>query len=215
MSKLIGAPLSPFVRKVRVYLEERGLPFESEPMVPGSEDPEFRKISPLGKIPGFVDGDFAVSDSSVIMAYLENKHGPALCPTAPVDLARALWFEEYGDSAEFELFIAGIFFPQVVSPILHGTTPDAGAIQASVDRLPEVFDYLETQINGEYLVGDQFTLADIGVVSPFVNLQYAGHQPDPARWPKLASYVAGILNRPSFQASMRDEAAMLQKMKGQ
>jgi glutathione S-transferase len=215
MSKLIGAALSPFVRKVRIYLEERELPFESEPMVPGSDDPEFRKISPLGKIPGYVDGDFAISDSSVIIAYLERKYGAALCPAAATDLAHTLWFEEYGDSVEFDIFIAGIFFPQVVAPRLHGAESDAAGIQASVDRLPEVFDYLETQINGEFLVGDQFTLADISVVSPFVNLQYAGHQPAPARWPKLASYVAGILNRPSFQASMRDEAAMLRKMVGE
>jgi len=214
MSKLIGAPLSPFVRKVRVYLEERGLPFENEPMLPGSDDPEFRKISPLGKIPGYVDGDFAISDSSVILAYLESKHGAALCPSTPEELARTLWFEEYGDSTEFDIFIAGIFFPQIVSPMVHGTEPDAAVIQACVDRLPEVFDYLEGQIDGEFLVGDQLTIADISVVSPFVNLQYAGHQPDPAKWPKLANYVAGILKRPSFRASMADEAAVMQQMAG-
>ena len=214
MSKLIGAPLSPFVRKVRVYLEERGLSFESEPMMPGSDDPEFRKTSPLGKIPAYVDGDVAISDSSVILAYLESKHGAGLVPKDSVALARALWFEEYGDSAEFDIFIAGIFFPQIVAPMIHGNEPDAAAIQANVDRLPEVFDYLETQIDGEFLVGEQLTVADISVVSPFVNLQYAGHQPDPAKWPKLANYVAGVLKRPSFRASMTDEAAVMQKMAG-
>ena len=215
MNKLIGAPVSPFVRKVRVYLEERGLAFESENMLPGSDDPEFRKISPLGKIPAYVDGGVGICDSSVIMAYLESKHGPALCPQNPADLARALWLEEYGDSAEADLFIFGIFFPQVVAPRMNGTEPDVEAIQASVDRLPEVFDYLETQIDGEFLVGNEFTVADIGIASPFVNLQYAGHQPDPAKWPKLANYVAGILKRPSFRASMADEAAMMQQMAGQ
>jgi len=214
MSKIIGAPLSPFVRKVRIYMEERGLSFDMEPMMPGSDDPEFRKISPLGKIPAFDDGDVAICDSSVILAYLECKHGAALCPQAPAQLARALWFEEYGDSAEFELFIEGIFFPQVVAPMIHGTEPDKAAIQAYVDRLPEVFDYLESQIDGDFLVGDDLTVADISVVSPFVNLQYAGHQPDPAKWPKLANYVAGILKRPSFRTAMADEAAGMQKMAG-
>ena len=38
MSKIIGAPLSPFVRKVRIYMEERGLSFDMEPMMPGSDD---------------------------------------------------------------------------------------------------------------------------------------------------------------------------------
>lgn len=214
MTRLIGAPLSPFVRKVRVYLEERGLPFESQPMLPGSDDPEFRKISPLGKIPGFVDGDVTISDSSVILAYLESKHGAALVPQDPAQLARALWFEEYSDSAQFELFIAGIFFPKVIAPRMHGGEPDLEAIQQNVDRLPTVYDYLETQINGDYLVGDTLTVGDISVVSPFVNLQYAGCQPDPARWPKLVDYLAGILERPSFRASLADEAQLMQKMAG-
>lgn len=209
---MLGAPASPFVRKVRVYLEERGLPVENKIVVPGSDDAEFRKISPLGKIPGFVDDDVAISDSSVIIAYLESKHGAALFPSSAAKLARTLWLEEYSDSAQFELFIAGIFFPQVIGPRLHGTEPDTVAIQAAVDRLPEVFDYLESQIDGEFLVGDALTVADISVVSPFVNLQYAGHQLDAEKWPKLANYVAGILKRPSFQASLTDEAAMLQKM---
>lgn len=214
MINLIGAPLSPFVRKVRVYLEERNIPFTAEMALPGSNDPAFRKLSPLGKIPAFTDGDVAISDSSVILAYLEAKNGAALVPEQPAQLARALWFEEYGDSAEFDIFIAGIFFPQVVAPRLHGTEPDSSAIEKSVARLPEVFDYLEGEINGEFLVADRLTVADIGVVSPFVNLQYAGHQPDSAKWPKLASYVAGIMARPSFRAAMSDEAEAMQKMAG-
>lgn len=214
MSKLIGAPLSPFVRKVRVYLEERGLAFDSQPMLPGSDDPDFRKISPLGKIPAYVDGDFAISDSSVILAYLESKHGAGLVPQESTALARAIWFEEYGDTLEAEILVFGIFFPLVVAPRLHGNQPDMAAVQACVNRLPEVFDYLETQVDGEFLVGDELTIADIGVVSPFVNLQYAGYQPDPAKWPKLVNYVAGILKRPSFRAAMTDEAAMMQQMAG-
>ena len=39
------------------------------------------------------------ADSSVICAYLERIHPmPALYPMDPVEYAKALWFEEYGDS---------------------------------------------------------------------------------------------------------------------
>ncbi|MBL4620977.1 MAG: glutathione S-transferase family protein [Immundisolibacteraceae bacterium] len=214
MSKLIGAALSPFVRKVRVYLDERGIGFESAHMVPGGDDPAFRKISPLGKIPAYQDDQVAVSDSSVIIAYLERRHGAALYPDDAVELARALWLEEYADSAQFDVFIAGIFFAQIVAPAMSGAGPDVAAIQASVDRLPEVFNYLETQIEGEFLVGDSLTIADISVVSPFVNLEYCGHPPNPAQWPKLANYVAGIMRRPGFRSALDAEAPLLQKMSG-
>ena len=212
MSLLIGAALSPFVRKVRVYLDERGIKFESKHVPPGSDDPEFRKISPLGKIPAYQDDQVVISDSSVIVAYLERRHGAALYPEDAVELAQALWLEEYADSAQFDVFIAGIFFPQIVMPVTSGTEPDMAAIQANVERLPEIFDYLETQVNGEFLVGNSLTIADISVVSSFINLEYCGHQPNPAQWPKLANYVAGIMRRPGFRNALDAEALMLQKM---
>ncbi|WP_138983961.1 glutathione S-transferase N-terminal domain-containing protein [Sphingomonas elodea] len=34
---------------------------------PSSSDPEFRAISPFGKMPGFLDGDFAIADSTAIV----------------------------------------------------------------------------------------------------------------------------------------------------
>ena len=214
MSKLIGAALSPFVRKVRVYLDERGIGFESTHMVPGSDDPEYRKISPLGKIPAYQDDQVAICDSSVIIGYLERRHGVAFYPDDAAQLAQALWLEEYADTVQFDRFIEAIFFPQMVAPVTIGIAPDPAAIQDNIDRLPEAFDYLESQIKGEFLVGDSLTIADISVVSPFVNLEYCGCPPNPAQWPKLANYVSGIMRRPSFRNALDAEAPMLQKMLG-
>ena len=61
--KLIGIPLSPFVRKVAVILAIKELEYDSEPLMPGDESPEFRALSPLGKIPVLVDGDLSLADS--------------------------------------------------------------------------------------------------------------------------------------------------------
>ena len=66
MPTLYGVGLSPFVRKVRVVLAEKSVPYDHDPVVPGNPDPEDRKMSPLGKIPALRDGDRAFSDSSVI-----------------------------------------------------------------------------------------------------------------------------------------------------
>ena len=69
-----GAILSPFVRKVLVVAELKGLEYEQLTVLPGSDDEAFRRISPLGKIPALTDGDFSISDSSVICEYLEELH---------------------------------------------------------------------------------------------------------------------------------------------
>ncbi|MCH7487516.1 MAG: glutathione S-transferase family protein, partial [Proteobacteria bacterium] len=56
-------------------------------------DDAYRAKSPLGKIPCWEDGDYTLADSSCIIAYLEKAHPtPAIYPSEPKDLGRALWF---------------------------------------------------------------------------------------------------------------------------
>ena len=82
---LYGVSASPFVRKVRVVLAEKGIPHEREDVVPVNVSAEYRKISPLGKIPAMRDGDRTLSDSSIICTYLERTHpDPALYPAEAV-----------------------------------------------------------------------------------------------------------------------------------
>jgi glutathione S-transferase len=212
MLTLYGVNGSPFVRKVRVVLAEKAVPYDHEPVMPGNPDPEYRKMSPLGKIPALRDGDRAFSDSSVICQYLERLHPePPMYPKDPYEFARALWFEEYADTALAEVFGPKIFFPRVVGKRFLGKEPDEAAIQKAIDEdLPPRFDYLEGQLGGgPYLVGDRLTIGDVAVASMFVNLAHAGEGVDAARWPKLATYVATQHARPSFAPLIDEERAFL------
>ncbi|MDX1649506.1 MAG: glutathione S-transferase family protein, partial [Myxococcota bacterium] len=97
--KLIGAGPSPFVRKVRVALAEKGMAYEHDPMVPFGVSDEYRRMHPLGKIPTLRDGDKVIPDSSAILVYLEAvQPEPALYPEEPYARARAVWLEEYADA---------------------------------------------------------------------------------------------------------------------
>ena len=210
MPTLYGALGSPFVRKALVALAEKGIPFDHEQVIPINVSPEFKKISPLGKIPAFRDGDRTLCDSSVIIAYLEKiKPQPPLYPSDAYDYARALWFEEYGDSGLAPIMGFKIFFPKVVAPRFLNRQPDLAAIQKVVDEeLPPLFDYLDSEIDGkEWLVADRFSIADIGVATQFVNFNLAGYSVDAKRWPKLTAYLAKAHNRPSFKAIIDKEKA--------
>jgi len=78
---IYGSSLSPFVRKTLAHVTEKGLTVEVKPVNLGSFEPEFVACSPFRKMPGFRDGDFAISDSSAIIAYLETKFpAPPLIP---------------------------------------------------------------------------------------------------------------------------------------
>ncbi len=56
---LHGANGSPYVRKVRVILEEKSLPYEQNPVIPFGVSDEYKQKSPLGKIPCLEDVDAA------------------------------------------------------------------------------------------------------------------------------------------------------------
>ena len=205
---LYGINASPFVRKVRVVLAEKGIKHEREDVIPVNVSDEYRKISPLGKIPALRDGDKAMCDSSVICAYLERTHPqPSLYPSDPYEYARALWFEEYGDSALVNVAGPKIFFPRIVGPRFFNRPTDEAAVQKAIDEeLPPLFDYLESQLgSGDTIVGKQFSIGDIGICTQFVNLRHAGVGVDTKRWPKLARYVAAVHERPSFKALIEEE----------
>ena len=210
MPTLYGINASPFVRKVRVVLAEKGIAYDHDPMVPVNVSAEYKRISPLGKIPAYRDGERALADSSVICAYLDRiKPEPALYPSDPFDYARALWFEEYGDSGLAPIMGPKIFFQKIVGPrFFNQPTDEAVVAKAVAEELPPLFDYIEGQLgSGDALVGGRFSIADIGIATQFVNLRHAGFGVDTKRWPKLARYVAAVHARPSFKALIDEEAA--------
>ena len=64
--KILGAALSPFVRKTRVFFAEKGIPYDQDPVIPFAPPADWKTKSPLGRIPCLEhDGRF-LPDSSVI-----------------------------------------------------------------------------------------------------------------------------------------------------
>lgn len=207
-----GVGPSPYVRKVRVLLAEKGVPYELEPVFPMNVSAEFKKISPLGKIPALRDGDRTLCDSSILCAYLERKHPePPLYPSDAYDCARALWFEEYGDSGLAPVLGPKIFFQKIVAPRFLGQKTDEAMVEkALADEVPPLFDYLEGELGAaDALIGGRFSIADIGVCTQIANFQHAGCAVDAARWPKLARYARATLARPSFAKLLEEDRAMV------
>ena len=206
-----GSPLSPFVRKVRVFAAEKGIEV-TEGTTRGAEpDPGFLAASPFRKIPALKHDDFSLADSSAIVAYMEKlQPEPQLIPGEARAHARMIWFEEVADTLLGPATIA-VFFNRVLAG-RFGREPDlAAADRAEQEQLPPIFAHLESVVPASgFLVEDRFTLADIAVASFFVNLSYAGISPDPKAQSRLAGYLKGILARPSFQRFLEADKTLLQ-----
>ena len=61
---VLGGGVSPFVRKVRVFLAEKGLDYSHEEVNPFAPPEGWREVSPLGRIPAFRDGERVISGRS-------------------------------------------------------------------------------------------------------------------------------------------------------
>lgn len=214
--KLYGSSFSPFVRKVLVYAAERGIEMEVVQNRLGDPDPEFRRASPLGKMPGFTDGDFAISDSTAIITYLEGKYPEgAMTPADPADHARVIWYEEVADTV-----LSGVvfkcFFNRVVAPFfMQQPGNEELAIEGETIDLPRILDYLETiaPAPGAFLVGDKLSVADISVASMFVNFEHAQCAVDKAEYSKIYAWVAEIHQRPSFAQYVESESRTIARIR--
>lgn len=197
-----GTGYSPYVRKVLVSLAEKNVPYEHRPVMFHAPDSDFQAASPLGKIPAIEDGGFKLADSSAILWYLERKHPtPAMVPSDPQVLGRAVWFDKFGDTELFGKLIVP-FVERILKPNMMGKPTDEAAVTKALDAdLPPLFDYLERQISGPYLAGDAFSIADISIATGFYNFHVAEAHIDAGRWPKLSAYIAETLARPSFKTA--------------
>ena len=200
--RIIGSFVSPYVRKVLACLNLKGVDYEVDPITPFFGNDEFERLSPLRRIPVFIDGDFSCSDSTVISAYIDEAYpGHALMPDDPKDRARARWLEEYADTRLGDVFIWGLFYQKVVRPLVWGEPGDEQRIARMLDQeIPVALDYLERELpESGYLFGE-IGIADISIASFFRNGAYADFTPDRSRWPRTTAFVERSLAHPCIAA---------------
>jgi glutathione S-transferase len=188
---LIGSPVSPYVRKVLAVCAIRGVEVELDPISPMYGNDDFERLSPLRRVPVWLEGDLTLCDSSVIVQYIEEtRPGPSLWPADPVQRAKARWLEEFADTRLFDVLGWRLFFEIALKPRFFGTDSDPEMVHKAREvELPQVLDYLESLMPGtDFLFGD-LSIADFSVAPAFVNAGAVQVNVDPARWPRLAAWL--------------------------
>ncbi|SDH47173.1 glutathione S-transferase family protein [Pseudomonas panipatensis] len=211
-----GAPLSPFVRKVRLFLAEKGVPYQLENINPFDQPEWYADLNPLRRIPALRDGDVSLADSSVICHYLEDRDPDLapLCGESAVARARINWLEKYADYEVAPLATFTVFRNRLLRPMLGKPCDEAAVQDALLEKLPQHFDYLEGCLGEhEFFVDNRFSLADIAIASQLVNMQHGGENLDAQRWPRLAAHFQRVLQRPALQEVLNGERAMVGKIR--
>ena len=208
---IVGSPVSPYVRKILVALDHKGVDYEIDPITPFFGNDEFSQISPLRRIPVLIDGDMILNDSTVIAEYIDEAYpDPAMMPAAPADRARARWIEEYADSRLGDLCIWGLFYPRVVAPYVFKQAPDEEAVAKIVETdLPIALDWIETQAPAEDFLFGSLGIADVAIACPLRNAAIAGCPVDAACWPRTAAWIERVATTPAFAKTIALEQAIL------
>lgn len=197
---IIGSYLSPYVRKVLVCLELKGIAYEVDHIVPFFGDDRFSKLSPLRRIPVLVDGDLVLTDSTVICEYLEDlKPEPALYPREARARARARWLEEFADTRMGDVFIWRYFNQIAIRPSVWGEKGDKALVEKAVhEDIPAVLDYLEAEAPAHGFRFGALSIADIAPACFLRTAAFVRFQIDAVRWPRAAGWVARTLATSAF-----------------
>src|ERR1051325_3090440 len=178
--KIIGSYLSPYVRKVLAVLHLKGIAYEIDPIVAFMGDERFSKLSPVRRIPVLIDDRVTLCDSSVICQYLEDRYpAPAIYPADVADRARARWLEEYADTRMGDVFIWQLFNQVSIGPYVFGRKTDEALLKkATEEEIPQVLDYLETQLPADGFLFGELGVADISIAVFFRNAAFARYKID-------------------------------------
>lgn len=202
MLKVYGRPNSINVRKVLWMLEELGLEYEREDWGRGfrpTEDPEFRKINPVGVVPVIDDGDFRLRESNTIVRYLASKHGRT--DFYPGDLQARATIESWMDWASTE-------FASGMRPVFHGLIVKnpafADKVEAGIKEWGGQMQVLEAHLAaaGPHMMGRNFTIADIPVgmvVNRWFSIPF--NKPE---FKAVSAYYDTLAQRPAYRAHGRN-----------
>lgn len=185
--------------KVKVVLEEKGLPYQVETVSPGAvwkKLPEILANHPLGKVPWIDDDGLVLYDSTVINEYLNEKEpNNPLLPTRSDLRAHARALENYGDEG-----VLGKFLPMIWMPWWSPEDQrDSQAMESGRQGLREqIFPFLQKTLSGQdYLCGD-FSLADVPMMTVAMVLEVDGMDTSP--FPEVAEYLQRLRQRDSYRA---------------
>lgn len=227
-------PLSPCGEKVRFALAEKQLPFVDHYVDLGTKEnlkPDFLRFNPKGLVPVLVDNGTVVSDSTVILEYIEDRWPDrSLRPAVPFERALMRRWMKHVDEVLHPAW-PGIAWPILVRPkwqqmpaddiehmlaalidprrrerqrrlfSLGLSAPDAAE---SIAVLTATCKDMEAVLDtGKWLGGDTFSLADIALLPYFVALDVFGLSSLFSQFVGVQRWYEAACARPCFNGHPR------------
>ena len=200
---LYGHPFSSYTQKVLIALYENATPFEFRSIGPETPEhtQEWLRRWPLAKFPMLLDGERQLTETSIIIEYLQLAHpGPApMLPGDPMAALDVRFLDRF-----FDLHVMDAQQLAVAAALGRIPMTREDGLAVASERLERAYAWLEGLLAGRaWAAGEAFTLADCAAAP---SLFYADWTyPIAETYPVLRAYRARLLGRPSFARAV-DEA---------
>ena len=193
MIKLYGSSMSRAGRSLWA-LEEAGVKFE-QVTVGETRKPEYLNINPNGHVPALDDNGTIIWESMAINLYVAEKYGKAPLWPSTVEGHGACYQWSVWAMTEVETPMINIFLHRLMLP---AEQRDEKVALAGIETLKAPFKVLDDQLRkSEYLLGKEFTIADLNVASVMSIVQFL--QLDLAAIPTAQKWLQKCLERPANQ----------------
>jgi glutathione S-transferase len=182
--ELHGKVVCPYAWRTRLAAFEKGVSFDYIAFDAETPDPRAAQQNPEQRSPLLVHGDFRLTESGVIVQYIEEAFpGPALLPAQP--MARARMRVDIAELAKLEADTrAGAV-----------ATPEVRA------RISQAHEQLERKLadGRSWLGGDSPGLSDLMIWPPLSGLAFLLGIVVPAERAQLTAYFARVTSRASYR----------------
>lgn len=208
MFQLCGFAASNYYNKVKLALLEKGVPFEEVLAWLGETDPS---ASPLGKVPYAITEDGPLSESTVILEYLEDRYPESpLLPSDPYEAAKVRellrYLEIHLELVARNLYAESFFGGKVSDSLKEKIRPQLEKNIAAFAKLVRF---------SPFIAGDRFTLADCAAVVHLPLISSATriiYGQDMLSHLPVKDYLKKMGERPSVQRVSADRKANAEMM---
>ena len=178
-------------------LEEIDETYEARPLnfkEKEHKSPAYLKINPNGKVPTLTDDDFVIWESVAINFYLAETYKPELL---------GLDNKQHGLVQQWSLWGIAELQPPIINTFIQlifvpEERRDNGIIDKAMAKIPGLLKVLNDALEGKnYLVGNDFTLADLNVAS--IASLCSEIKFDLTAYKNIQTWLTQISARPAFK----------------
>ncbi len=196
---------TPNGHKIRIMLEECGLPYRVKPVDIGKGDqfkPRFLKISPNNRMPAIVDPDgpggepISIFESGAILQYLGRKTGKFYpkAERARVEVEEWLFWQVGG---------LGPMAGQAHHFRHYAPKKVAYSIERYTTEVKRLYGVLDKRLKGRSYIADNYSIADMASYPWMLHWERQGQSIDD--FPRVKAWLARISERDAVQRGLSKE----------